>query len=110
MEMRNSDLARTKMLNSFLEPMILKLLREQPLHGYGIIQTIRKQHKVYFGPSTVYPALSLMVKKGLVIWKWEVGERPQKVYTLTAQGERTLLEECVEIRTLSEPFVQMVVH
>jgi len=46
---------------------------------------------VYFGPSTVYPLLAALEKKGHVESKWNMkSERPRKVYELTSQG-RSLL-------------------
>jgi DNA-binding PadR family transcriptional regulator len=61
------------------------------MHGYQVITKIRKGFGVYFGPSTVYPLLGLLEKKGYVksIWNMD-SERPRKVYTLTNEGKNVL--------------------
>ena len=61
------------------------------MHGYQIITKIRKTFGVYFGPSTVYPLLTSLEKKGQVESKWNMeSERPRKVYELTSQGKNVL--------------------
>ena len=61
------------------------------MHGYQIITKIRKSFGVYFGPSTVYPLLASLEKKGQVESKWNMkSQRPRKVYELTSQGKNVL--------------------
>ena len=70
---------------------ILQFLDEQPMHGYQIITKIRKSFGVYFGPSTVYPLLATLEKKGYLKSTWNMdSERPRKVYQLTKDGETVL--------------------
>jgi DNA-binding PadR family transcriptional regulator len=70
---------------------VLQLLRNQPMHGYQIITNIRRSFGVYFGPSTVYPLLGTLEKKGHVKSDWDMThERPRKVYALTAEGQNLL--------------------
>jgi DNA-binding PadR family transcriptional regulator len=70
---------------------ILQLLDQQPMHGYQIITRIRKSFGVYFGPSTVYPLLNTLEKKGYLKSKWNMDcERPRKVYELTNEGATVL--------------------
>jgi len=46
---------------------------------------------VYFGPSTIYPLLNTLEKKGYVKSEWDMSnERPRKVYTLTTEGRGLL--------------------
>jgi DNA-binding PadR family transcriptional regulator len=57
------------------------------MHGYQIITKIRKSFGVYFGPSTIYPLLGVLEKKGFVSSEWNMdNERPRKVYKLTKEG------------------------
>ena len=45
----------------------------------------------YFGPSTIYPLLHTLQKKGYVKSEWNMSnERPRKVYTLTTEGQKLL--------------------
>ena len=70
---------------------ILQLLDQEPMHGYQLITKVRKSFGVYFGPSTVYPMLGSLEKKGYVKSTWNMDtERPRKVYELTKEGETVL--------------------
>jgi DNA-binding PadR family transcriptional regulator len=61
------------------------------MHGYQIIGKIRKTFGVYFGPSTIYPLLGALEKKGNVTSGWNMeGKRPRKVYKLTREGQGLL--------------------
>jgi PadR family transcriptional regulator PadR len=83
--------AQTKLMKGLLDLVVLQLLNQQPMHGYQIITRIRKSFGVYFGPSTIYPLLGALEKKGQVssIWNME-NERPRKVYKLTNEGQALL--------------------
>jgi DNA-binding PadR family transcriptional regulator len=61
------------------------------MHGYQLITEIRKGFGVYFGPSTFYPLLGALEKKGYLkaIWNMQA-QRPRKVYELTNEGKNLL--------------------
>ena len=62
------------------------------MHGYQIITKIRKKFGVYFGPSTIYPLLNTLEKKGYVKSEWNTNfERPRKIYSLTSNGQNMLI-------------------
>ena len=83
--------AQTKITKGLLEMIVLQLLRNKPMHGYQIITSIRKSFGVYFGPSTIYPLLATLEKKGFVNSEWNMkNERPRKVYHLTTEGQNIL--------------------
>lgn len=83
--------AQTKLTKGLLDTIILKLLRNEPMHGYQIITSIRRNFGVYLGPSTVYPLLGILEKKGQLKSGWDMThERPRKVYTLTPEGQNLL--------------------
>ena len=82
---------QTKLAKGLLDLIVLQYLDSQPMHGYQIITKIRKGFGVYFGPSTVYPLLASLEKKGHVSSTWNMeSERPRKVYELTSQGKNVL--------------------
>jgi PadR family transcriptional regulator PadR len=82
---------QVKLTKGLLDMIVLQFLNEQPMHGYQIISKIRKSFGVYFGPSTVYPLLSSLEKKGYVSSDWNMeSERPRKVYKLTSEGQNLL--------------------
>ncbi len=81
----------TKLTKGLLDLIILQFLSTEPMHGYQIITKIRKTFGVYFGPSTIYPLLGTLEKKGFVDSVWNTDfERPRKVYKLTADGQSML--------------------
>jgi PadR family transcriptional regulator PadR len=82
---------QTKLTKGLLDMIILQFLEQQPMHGYQVITKIRKSFGVYFGPSTIYPLLNSLEKKGYVKSQWNMDtERPRKVYSLTHEGEAAL--------------------
>jgi PadR family transcriptional regulator PadR len=82
---------QTKLAKGLLDLIVLQFLDSQPMHGYQMITKIRRGFGVYFGPSTVYPLLALLEKKGHVESHWNMkSKRPRKVYELTSQGKNVL--------------------
>lgn len=83
--------AQTKLMKGILDLVVLQLIRTEPMHGYQIITKIRRSFGVYFGPSTVYPLLNTLEKKGFINSEWDMSnERPRKVYKLTSNGQSLL--------------------
>ncbi len=81
----------TKLMKGLLDLIILQFLNTQPMHGYQIITKIRKNFGVYFGPSTIYPLLNTLEKKGYLDSQWNMNfERPRKIYKLTNNGQSML--------------------
>jgi PadR family transcriptional regulator PadR len=82
---------QVKLTKGLLDMIVLQFLNEQPMHGYQVISKIRKSFGVYLGPSTIYPLLSSLEKKGHVSSGWNMdSERPRKVYKLTSEGQNLL--------------------
>ncbi len=91
MNAKNQKEAQTKLAKGLLDMIILQHLEKQGMHGYQLITSIRKDFGVYFGPSTIYPLLGLLEKKGVVQSAWNMtSERPRKIYQLTKQGKELL--------------------
>ena len=83
--------ASTKLMKGLLDLVVLQFLSTEPMHGYQVITRIRKNFGVYFGPSTVYPLLGTLEKKGYIDSHWDMNfERPRKVYRLTNDGKNML--------------------
>ncbi len=82
---------QTKLMKGLLDLIILQFVRAEPMHGYQVITKIRKSFGIYFGPSTIYPLLGTLEKKGYVKSEWNMNnERPRKVYKLTTEGQSLL--------------------
>jgi len=87
----NTKEVQVKLMKGLLDLIILQFLNGQPMHGYQIITKIRKTFGVYFGPSTIYPLLNMLEKKGYVKSEWNMNnERPRKEYVLTSEGQNLL--------------------
>jgi len=83
--------AQVKLMKGLLDLIVLQFLNSKPMHGYQIITKIRRSFGVYFGPSTIYPLLASLEKKGYVSSEWNMAtERPRKVYELTTEGHTML--------------------
>jgi DNA-binding PadR family transcriptional regulator len=82
---------QTKLTKGLLDMIILQFLDQEPMHGYQLITKVRKSFGVYFGPSTVYPLLGNLEKKGYIKSTWNMDtERTRKVYELTTDGQTVL--------------------
>jgi len=80
-----------KLMRGLLDLVILQFLSVNPMHGYKIITSIRKNFGVYFGPSTIYPLLGILEEKGYIKSEWNLNsDRPRKVYALTPEGSNLL--------------------
>jgi DNA-binding PadR family transcriptional regulator len=87
---------------------ILLALTESNLHGYGIMQAVKRQSGGDFklGPGTLYANLDRLLANGLV------GESERKLknkdgetrreYFLTPSGERVLRAEILRLRQMVE--------
>jgi len=76
---------------------ILLALSEDDLHGYGIMQSVKRQTggSYKLGPGTLYANLSTLLAKGLVgesARKLKNGDT-RRVYSLTSTGEQVLRGE-----------------
>jgi len=70
---------------------VLQLINQEPMHGYQIITKTRKTFGTYFGPSTIYPLLTSLEKKGYLNSLWNMNaDKPRKVFTITSAGRAVL--------------------
>jgi transcriptional regulator len=78
------------------ETLILALLDEEPLHGYGLAKRIEEKSDgaLQFHVTSLYPILYRLEREGLVRsdWRQPEGERRRKYYELTGDGEAMLRE------------------
>ena len=78
-------------LRHLLDYLILRLLKDKPMHGYGVLCAIRDRYGYYPAPSNIYPILSSFEKKNYVESKLEVRNgKPRRMYTITSEGETML--------------------
>jgi DNA-binding PadR family transcriptional regulator len=69
---------------------LLKLLEQEPMHGYQMIKAIEEQSGGMYSPSagSIYPTLQLLVERGFAAVKDEDGGK--KVYMITEQGRSAI--------------------
>jgi len=78
---------QTEKLRGLLDYLVLRLLKSQSMHGYGILCAVRELYGYYPAPSTLYPLLSSFEEKGYVESRFEFRNgRPIRVYSITSEG------------------------
>src|SRR3954468_17778807 len=76
-----------------LDMLLLAALRLRPLHGYAIIDELRRAsaNRFDYPEGTVYPALHRLEEDGLLRSRWsDVDGRRRRAYELTAPGRKAL--------------------
>ncbi len=86
--------------------MILRTLKQEPLHGYALTQRIKRSSRelLQIEEGSLYPALQRMLKERWVHAKWGVSatNRRVRIYTLTPAGERRLESEVSSFERMLE--------
>lgn len=81
---------RERFVRSFLDWVILSILRRKPAYGYEMITTINEEFHVFVSPGSLYPILYNLERAGLVTGQWDNPDRrSKKIYELTPDGVRT---------------------
>src|SRR3979409_2581279 len=80
-----------------LEMMILRTLKRQPLHGYALVQHIKRTSNdlLQIEEGSLYPALQRLLKENLVTAEWGISStnRRVRIYKLTPAGRKRLKRE-----------------
>jgi PadR family transcriptional regulator PadR len=90
---------RAESLKGHLDALILAVLSDGPLHGYAIIEKLkrRSQGALALPEGTIYPALHRLEAAGLLSSAWSQGDgRRRRIYELTRRGRRELGERRAE--------------
>ncbi len=86
----------------FLRPAILLLLRQDPSHGYTLIEDLRREGLIDedLDPAVVYRYMREMEEEGLLTSEWDTagGGVPRRVYRLTPAGEEFIRGCIVNLR------------
>lgn len=82
----------------FLKLAILKILSQNPMHGYAIMKEIERITENSWRPSpgSIYPALQELQNSGLIIQK--IAGR-KRIYEITLDGKWTLDHTIEEVRS-----------
>ncbi len=89
---------------AILETILLQHINEAGtagIHGYAIFALLQKHYGIRLGPSTLYPELKMLEKKGLISSSWDVvSGKARRKYRITATGQRRLVENSIELRVI----------
>jgi transcriptional regulator len=80
-----------------LEMMALRLLEQEPAHGYALVQRIKQvsNDMLQVEEGSLYPTLQRLLKAKLVRAEWGVSatNRKVRIYRITAAGRKHLAAE-----------------
>jgi len=90
-----------------LRLVLLKLLTDQPRHGYDLIRAIEEMTAGAYSPSpgVVYPTLTLLAEMGHT--QEDASEGSRKTYSVTAEGTAFLDARKAEVEALIARLTQM---
>jgi transcriptional regulator len=95
-----------------LEMMILRTLKRQPLHGYALVQHIKRTSDdlLQIEEGSLYPALQRLLKEELVKAEWGVSatNRRVRIYKLTAKGVKHLEREVSSFEKMLEGITRVL--
>ena len=84
---------------NFLRPCLLLLLREQPAHGYELLERLRPLGYAGDDPGGLYRALRALEQDGLVRSAWHSSNAgpDRRIYELTRAGTEELHRRAEEL-------------
>jgi transcriptional regulator len=89
-----------------LEMMVLQTLQHQPMHGYALVQHIRRRSNelLQVEEGSLYPALQRLLKDGSVKAKWALSGTGRRVrtYEITTAGVKRLRQDISGFEQLLE--------
>jgi DNA-binding PadR family transcriptional regulator len=85
-----------------LRLVLLKLIADQPRHGYDLIRAIEEMTHGDYAPSpgVIYPTLTMLQDMGLI--EEAKGDVSRKIFAVTAEGQAHLEEKKDEVDALFE--------
>lgn len=93
---RLSDDERLGLLQGTLEVLILRSLKLESNHAYGISQFLKQQSEDEFlvDNGSLYPAIQRLLQRGWITaqWKTSPNGRRARYYSLTPSGRRQLVK------------------
>ena len=95
-----------------LEMMILRTLKRQPLHGYALVQHIKRTSDdlLQIEEGSLYPALQRLLKEELVKAEWGISStnRRVRIYKLTTTGARHLERQVSSFEKMLEGITRVL--
>ena len=95
-----------------LEMMILRTLKRQPLHGYALVQHIKRvsDDLLQIEEGSLYPALQRLLKEDLVKAEWGVSStnRCLRIYKLIVAGAKHFEREVSSFEKMLEGITRVL--
>jgi PadR family transcriptional regulator PadR len=95
-----------------LEMMILRTLKRQPLHGYALVQHIKRVSNdlLQIEEGSLYPALQRLLKEGCVKAEWSISStnRRVRVYRVTPAGAKHLERQVSSFEQMLEGITRVL--
>lgn len=95
-----------------LEMMILRTIKRQPLHGYALVQHIKRTSHdlLQIEEGSLYPALQRLLKEDLVKAEWGISStnRRVRIYKLTPAGAKHLQREVSSFERMLEGITRVL--
>lgn len=95
----------TDLVQGTLDLLILKVIANEPLHGWAIAQRIKQisNDVLQVGQGSLYPALHKLEQQGWIESEWGESEnnRRAKYYSLTRAGRKAMAQEAAQWERLS---------
>ncbi len=105
---------RTDLLQGTLDLLILRVLEQGRMHGWGVAQRIHliSRDALTINQGSLYPALHRLENRGWIAASWGTSEnnRKAKFYRLTPAGKRRLKRENEEWRVFSSAVNRILAH
>src|SRR5438093_6977503 len=96
--------------------LILSVLADGPMHGYGLAKEIERRSRGFFTGSwgSLYPALQRLEQEGLIEGCWEPyppqGRRRRRVYRLTTSGRSAARQTAGRWRQFALRILEVIGH
>jgi PadR family transcriptional regulator PadR len=94
-----------EVIKGTLEMLVLEVLQQEPMHGWGITELIERRSDglLSVNQGSLYPALYRLVARGWVTSEWRITENNRKAryYALTRAGRKQLAAERAQWEKLS---------
>lgn len=94
-----------EVIKGTLEMIVLEVLQDAPMHGWGITELIerRSERLLSINQGSLYPALYRLVGRGWLSSEWRTTEnnRRARYYSLTRAGRAQLVAERAQWEKLS---------
>lgn len=87
--------SKTHFVNGIPEMLILRLLSQEEMYGYQLVEAIRRRSEetFQFGEGSLYPILHKLAASGYLTSRREVvGGRPRHYYRTSPKGYKQLAE------------------